>query len=207
MLRAHFLFTCQTAGQPTLRRPYSLRRRVRRGLKLESRRPERNRGRAGRQRSCWTHGPRRLATSRLVEVLVSAASPPNPKASRARRLRLAPHRPRWTDLFRRSLALEAPIHRSQAQVGTGKTCDRPPAPAITGAQWRAAGAPGRSGLDRRVGKARAASPTLPPRPPLPAPCLETLIRHPSVTRRDNYRKTYPRNKVGIIYQLTRRFIS
>jgi hypothetical protein len=59
-------------------------------------RPEKNRGRAGRQGSNGTHGPRRLATSRLVEVLCArrspwfarsarqSASPPKPWASRAR---------------------------------------------------------------------------------------------------------------------------
>src|SRR6185295_12727028 len=53
--------------------------------------PAPNRGRAGRRGSKRTHGPRRLATSRLVEVLVPrlslwfersakrAASPPNPR--------------------------------------------------------------------------------------------------------------------------------
>src|SRR6188472_4818479 len=38
-----------------------------------------NRGRAGRQGSKRTHGPRRLATSRVVEAFVRAASPPNPR--------------------------------------------------------------------------------------------------------------------------------
>ena len=77
-------------------RPYSLSR-PRAGPSSQSRWPPApNRGRAGRQRSKWTHGPRRLATSRLVEVLCLAfrsgsndrqsesASPPKPRASRAR---------------------------------------------------------------------------------------------------------------------------
>ena len=34
-----------------------------------------------------------------------------------------------------------------------------------------------------------------PRPPLPAPRLETLIKRPSVTGRDSARNTYLRNKV------------
>ena len=41
------------------------------------------RGRAGRQGSCRTRGPRRLAASRRAEVRITA-SPPSPKASRAR---------------------------------------------------------------------------------------------------------------------------
>ena len=71
-----------------------------------------NRGRAGRQGSNWTRGPRRLATSRLVEVRVPRLAPwferkgkacrksAKPKASRARCLRLAPRPPRWSDLPR-----------------------------------------------------------------------------------------------------------
>src|SRR5690242_1670436 len=56
-----------------------------------------NRGCAGRQGSEKTHGPRRLATSRLVEVLVSAASPPNPGRPARDVYRFAPRRPRLVD--------------------------------------------------------------------------------------------------------------
>ena len=44
-------------------------------------------------------------------------------------------------------------------------------------------APGRSGLDRREGNLRRIS-DAPSRPPLPAPRLETLIRHPSISGQD-----------------------
>jgi hypothetical protein len=67
------------------------------GNKLPAR-PEKNRGRAGRQGSgahaglrkacankgARTHGPRRLATSRLVEVLVGARLPPDQVGGSAR---------------------------------------------------------------------------------------------------------------------------
>jgi hypothetical protein len=141
--------------------------------------PGKNRGRAGRQGSRRTRGPRRLATSRLAEVR-NAASPPKPKASRARCLRLAPHRPRWTSHFRRpSLRKSAyPPLLAQADSGMPVTgCRHPPSrgPATHG--WCA-------GTDAAWTAGRfAASPTKRiPRPPLPAPRLETLIRHPSVAR-------------------------
>ncbi len=63
---------------------------------------KKNRGRAGRQGSKGTRGPRRLATSRLVEVLVPrlalwfersakrAASPPNPRRPARGVYRFAP---------------------------------------------------------------------------------------------------------------------
>ena len=51
--------------------------------------------------SARTHGPRRLATSRLVEVRISSASPPNPRRPARGVYRFAPHGPRWTDRFRR----------------------------------------------------------------------------------------------------------
>ncbi len=65
----------------------------------------------------------RASTPRDIEacrVVCSAASPPNPKASRARRLRFAPHRPRWTYLSGQHpspvRASFHPIHRWLAQT-------------------------------------------------------------------------------------------
>jgi len=56
-----------------------------------------------------------------------------------------------------------------------RPCRLPPP---VGPQWRAAGTPGRRGLDRREGHSRRIS-DAPFRPPLPAPRPETLIRRPS----------------------------
>ena len=76
-------------------------------------RPKENRGRAGRQGSNWTRGPRRLATSRLVEVLVCSPaalvrakrqSVPQVRQTqgvpRAVFIGLLPSRPRWSLLIR-----------------------------------------------------------------------------------------------------------
>ena len=125
-----------------------------------------------------THGPRRLATSRLVEA-DRAASPPVPRRPARGVCRFAPHRPRWTYLSGdRASPLELAGRLSTA-VGPGRRCVSVTAAhgAITGPVDARKGAPGRCGLDRR-----AASPHLQrsviSRPPLPAPRLETLIRHP-----------------------------
>jgi hypothetical protein len=74
---------------------------------------KKNRGRAGRQGSNWTRGPRRLATSRLVEVLVCSPaalvrakrqSVPQVRQTqgvpRAVFIGLLPSRPRWSLLIR-----------------------------------------------------------------------------------------------------------
>ena len=47
-----------------------------------------------------THGPRRLATSRLVEFVSCRKSAKSQGVPRAVFVRFAPHRPRWTDRFR-----------------------------------------------------------------------------------------------------------
>ena len=155
-----------------------------------------NRGRAGRQGSKRTHGPRRLATSRLVEVLCArlplwfersakrAASPPNPGRPARGVYRLAPHPPRWSAPPREG---ETCCVTTPPSLGPGirrHSCDGSTVrlPAVT--------APG-----VRIGtpeEARLGPPGPAPhlrckvmsRPPLPAPRLETLIRRPSVTGRD-----------------------
>jgi hypothetical protein len=155
-----------------------------------SARPEKNRGRAGRQGSQWTHGPRRLATSRLVECrwvpAVAIASfgqahrkSAKPKASRARCLnRLAPRR---SPAVGRLCAVRLLLPLRTRPLGQDASDGPPAVPAVRA-------------LDAYVERAgsfaawtagwevRAASPTPQSRPPLPAPRLETLIRHPSVTR-------------------------
>jgi hypothetical protein len=84
----------------------------------------------------------------------------NPRRPARGVYRLAPHRPRWTDLSGASPSGEdaSPPLVAARPVG-----------------------PGRCGLDRR-----AFTPHLQrevtPRPPLPAPHLKMLYRHPSVTR-------------------------
>jgi hypothetical protein len=98
--------------KPKHHRPYSLSRpRAGPSSLLSCRQPPTEGARDG-QGSNWTRGPRRLATSRLVEVLCARLAPwferkgkacrksAKPKASRARCLRLAPHPPRWSDLPR-----------------------------------------------------------------------------------------------------------
>jgi hypothetical protein len=115
--------------------------------------PAPNRGRAGRQGSKGTHGPRRLATSRLVEVLVPrlalwfersarrAASPPNPGRPARGVFRFAPHRPRWSS--RSSLR---GFHRVKAQALGGAPVTKAfRLPAIT-SLWRATGTPGQARL-------------------------------------------------------------
>jgi len=151
---------------------------------------KKNRGRAGRQGSKRTHGPRRLATSRLVEVL--CASPlalvraigkacrksAKPKASRARCFRLAPHPPRWSAPPREGETCCVTLHRlwTQALGGTPVTgalsAYRPSRPPACGSARQK-----RRGLDRRaphrISDARSCS-----RPLLPAPRLETLTDTP-----------------------------
>ena len=92
-----------------------------------------NRGRAGRQGSKRTHGPRRLATSRLVEVLCArlplwferkgkaCRKSAKPKASRARCFRLAPHPPRWSFLPCEDETCCMTSHRNEAE-GTLRQC-------------------------------------------------------------------------------------
>ncbi len=154
-----------------------------------------NRGRAGRQ---GPDGPTGLDASRhrgLSKSFDSAASPPNPKASRARCLnRFAPHRPRWCYRFRQpALRVRSPSHRfwPRRVPGPSDCAGFPPSVARSGLRHSK---PGRCGLDRRGQSVASPTPAV-ARPPLPAPRLETLIRHPSVTGRDPHRKTYLRNIV------------
>ncbi len=128
--------------------------------------PAPSRGRAGRQGSNRTHGPRRLATSRLVEVLNCRKSA-KPKASRARCfLGLLRSAPGGLTVSGGPSYESPPIHRCRP-----KRCPAHltvPAAVVSGARRRAAGAPGRSGLDRRA----VASASPPPRhSPATAPHL------------------------------------
>ena len=131
--------------------------------------PPPNRGRAGRQGPRRTHGPRHLAISRLIEAAsrksaksdgvpravfdVCSASPPVVLPFRQPRLSFRIGRP--------------PNHRFRPRSGP-TTCDRSPAPAIAGAQWRAAGAPGRLRLrppgPRIASPMQGHSPATAPRP-------------------------------------------
>jgi hypothetical protein len=127
-------------------------------------RPEENRGRAGRQGSNWTRGPRRLATSRLVEVLcalpfalVRAKRQSGPQVRqtqgvpRAVFVGLLPSSPRWSLLIR-----VCPLGRHR-DMSTDRDPDRA-GPLLTEAgngrqrgPGRAAGALGLAcGLDRRA---------------------------------------------------------
>ena len=121
-----------------------------------------------------------------------------PKASRARCFRFAPQRPRWTSHFRQPASPCELAGRLSTAVGPGlswRTCDRLPISAITGPGGARQVRRDLCGLDRR-----AASPHLQrnviPRPPLPAPYLKMLIRHPSVARRDASKISAPK-RAGI----------
>ena len=126
-----------------------------------------------------TRAPRRLATSRPVEA-GSNASPPFSRRSAQRVFWFAPFRPRWTDLFRLPLALGSPFHRcgtlnmAQRSDSAGAMTSGVPVArgwrAGTKAAWTAG-----FGIWRRISDA-------PDRPPLPAPHLKMLYRHPSLGR-------------------------
>ena len=98
-------------------------------------------------------------------------------------MRLAPHPPRWSSV-RSGQALTRPDTPPNEALALGRRSSdqRTGLPAVRGLGVRRArrvkGAAWTAGWEPCV-----ASPT-PFRPPLPAPRLETLIRHPSVTRRD-----------------------
>ena len=167
------------------------------GNKLPAR-PEKNRGRAGRQGSgahaglrkacankgARTHGPRRLATSRLVEVLVSAASPPNPRRPARGVLGLLHAVPGGRSV-RHALAKELSVTLHPFEALAPQPAMLLTARRLTSRQRglrRAAGTPGSCAAWTAGWEICAASPTPQSRPPLPAPRLETLIRHPSATR-------------------------
>ena len=138
------------------------------------------RGRAERQGSVWTHAPRRLATSRLVEAARNA-SPPNRWRPARDVYRFAPRRSRWeTRSFAAPVTDATTLHRRTPAT-------RPACP-----DRHALGLPGRqgvlacglhAGLDaawtagrdkwRRISNA-------PYRPPRPASASGVLIKRPSV---------------------------
>jgi len=136
-----------------------------------SRKVPRARGTPGSWR---TRGPRHLAASRRAEVRITA-SPPFPRRPARGVLRFAPPRPRWTSRFRRPASPLELEGRLSTAVGPGRVrraCDRCRS-RHHGARRRSAGAPGRGGLDRRLGDRRRIS-SAPNRPPLPAPRQKTL---------------------------------
>jgi len=140
--------------------------------------PKKNRGRAGRQ---GPDGPADLDASRHrgLSKSDSAASPPFPRRPARGVLRFAPPRPRWTSRFRRPASPLELAGRLSTAVGPGRVrraCDRCRS-RHHGARRRAVGAPGRGGLDRRLGDRRRIS-SAPNRPPPPAPRQKTLDQTP-----------------------------
>ena len=135
---------------------------------------KKNRGRAGRQGSKWTRGPRRLATSRLVEVLCASPaalvrakrqSVPQVRQTqgvpRAVFNRLAPHRPRWSHFSRVMPVGAAPRLPTDEAMALGRRplTGRPGLPAVRdlGAQTRRAGldAAWTAGPPHRISDARS----------------------------------------------------
>src|SRR5579875_3617592 len=105
-----------------------------------------------------------------------AASPPSPRASRARcligLLRVIPGGSPFVDPAHHPSTLHrwglgSAVHSRRASGGVP-----------SGAPRRAAARQAPRGLNRREGQTSAASPTLPTRPPHPAPRLETLDQTP-----------------------------
>ena len=109
---------CRLA-QDMRHRPYSLAGPGEAAVQLAG--PSTSRGRAGRQ---GPEGPTGLDTSRYRGLSKPvAASPPKPKASRARGLRFPPYRPRWTYLSGNHPLLpdcRPPIHRFRLRSGSAK---------------------------------------------------------------------------------------
>jgi len=177
-------------------RPVSLRRRVRRRVRENPHRPEeepRARGTPGVQKDPRASTPRDIEACRspcaspfaLVRAIGKACrKSAKPKASRARCFRLAPHPPRWSAPPREG---ETCCVTTPPSLGPGirrHSCDG------STVRLAAVTAPG-----VRIGtpeEARLGPPGPAPhlrckvmsQPPLPAPRLETLIRHPSATGRD-----------------------
>jgi hypothetical protein len=160
--------------------------------------PERTQVYAGRRKQgARTHGPRRLAasrhaegpnpSSRLTALRRATASPPNPRRPARGVCRFAPCRPRWTHPFQATLLslriVRPPLHRNRAQMAPGIS-DHAGAPPSVGPRRRAVRHAGTRAAWTAGRENRAASPTPPARPPLPAPRPETLIRHPSRLGRD-----------------------
>jgi len=145
---------------------------------LLPRRPEKEPRARGTPGSWRTRGPRHLAASRRAEVRITA-SPPFPRRPARGVLRFAPPRPRWTSRFRRPASPLELEGRLSTAVGPGRirrACDRCRS-RHHGARRRAVGAPGRGGLDRRLGDRRRIS-SAPNRPPPPAPRQKTLDQTP-----------------------------
>jgi hypothetical protein len=126
-----------------------------------------DRGRAGRQGPRRTRGPRHLATSRLVEVRIA----------RLRSFELRRGKPQ----VRRSQGVPRAVFLRLAPRRP-RWADNFYPPLVT--PCRGAG-PARLGPPGPAPHLRC---KIIPRPPLPALHLETLIRHPSATGRDN--RTY-----------------
>ena len=106
----------------------------------------------------------------------------SPKASRARCLRFAPHGPRWTDLSGDPpllIELEGRLSTALGPRSGRQTCDRLPVSAITGPRGARQARRDTCGLDRRALASHLRCKVI-PRPPLPAPRLKMLYRHPSV---------------------------
>ncbi len=127
-------------------------------------------------KSAQTHGPRRLATSRLVEVVLAFARRPQvrqslgvPRAVFIGLLRIAPGGLTLSGFLPYG---RTPIHRYLAQT-VPSTSDRAGCRRQWGPRDARTARRDECGLDRRLGKTSAASPTPPNRPPLPAPRLET----------------------------------
>jgi hypothetical protein len=171
------MFGARVASNSDMRRrPCSLRSRA--GRRFISAAPKMNRGRAGHQ---GPDGPADLDASRHrgLSKSDSAASPPFPRRPARGVLRFAPPRPRWTSRFRRPASPLELEGRLSTAVGPGRVrraCDRCRS-RHHGARRRAAGAPGRGGLDRRLGDRRRIS-SAPNRPPPPAPRQKTLDQTP-----------------------------
>ncbi len=154
-----------------------------------SKRTEGARDAAGPKRTrrlrCLT-APKRIKQPRftLSRSAKGSASPPVPRRPARGVYRFAPHGPRWTYLSGNLPYGSLPIHRSRAQTdadmpATG--CRLRPSPGPRGARLARRDT---CGLDRRAAASHLRCDSVIPRPPLPAPCLKMLIRHPSVTRRD-----------------------
>ena len=120
----------------------------------------------------------RASTPRDIEACRSGScrKSTKPMASRARRLRFAPQRPRWTDLSGTFLSAKAPIHRYRPRRRGGKS-DYCPVAAISGP--RGARLAHRDEAAWTAGRAFASNLQRASRPPLPAQRLKTLIKRPS----------------------------
>ena len=123
----------------------------------------------GTPRVRWTHGPRHLAISRLIEVRITA-SPPVPSASRARcflgLLRSAPGGLTFQQPFS-PFGLSGRLTTASGRDPASNACDRLPA-GRHGAQWRTAGAPGPKAASAAAGGGTSRHPIPRPPPPIPA---------------------------------------